>query len=45
MKRSKAYRQASEQIDRARLYSPAEAVTIAKANQVGSPGTELEFAL
>ncbi|MGH3260048.1 MAG: 50S ribosomal protein L1, partial [Streptosporangiaceae bacterium] len=26
MKRSKAYRQASEQIDRARLYSPVEAV-------------------
>ena len=26
MKRSKAYRQASEQIDRTRLYGPAEAV-------------------
>src|ERR1700732_2707447 len=34
MKRSKAYRQASEHIDRARLYSPAEAGTIAKAHQV-----------
>jgi large subunit ribosomal protein L1 len=31
MKRSKSYRQAAEQIDRERLYSPAEAVTIAKA--------------
>ena len=30
MKRSKAYRKALEQIDRERLYSPAEAVTIAK---------------
>ena len=30
MKRSKAYRQASEQIDRTKLYSPAEAVTLAK---------------
>ena len=29
MKRSKAYRQAAEHIDRERLYSPAEAVTIA----------------
>src|ERR1700687_355460 len=34
MKRSKAYREASEQIDHARLYSPAEAVGIAKAGQV-----------
>ena len=34
MKRSKAYRTASEHIDRERLYSPAEAVTVAKANQV-----------
>ena len=30
MKRSKSYRQADEQIDRERLYSPAEAVTLAK---------------
>src|SRR5450432_4689562 len=30
MKRSKAYRQADEQIDRERLYTPAEAVGLAK---------------
>src|ERR1700748_1630182 len=34
MKRSKSYRQAAEQIDRERLYTPAEALTIAKAEQV-----------
>src|ERR1700730_3923580 len=34
MKRSKSYRQADEQIDHTRLYSPAEAVTIAKSGQV-----------
>jgi len=45
MKRSKAYRQASEQIDRTRLYSPAEAVTIAKANQVTKFDPTVEVAL
>ena len=30
MKRSKAYRAAAEQIDRNRLYSPAEAVALAR---------------
>src|SRR6266702_3520977 len=45
MKRSKSYRQASEQIDRARLYSPAEAVTIAKANQVTKFDPTVEVAL
>jgi large subunit ribosomal protein L1 len=45
MKRSKAYRQASEHIDRARLYSPAEAVTIAKANQVTKFDPTVEVAL
>src|SRR5205085_3293577 len=34
MKRSKSYRQADEQIDHERLYSPAEAVNIAKAGKV-----------
>src|SRR5713226_5454266 len=34
MKRSKSYRKAEEQIDRERLYSPAEAVTIAKSAKV-----------
>jgi large subunit ribosomal protein L1 len=45
MKRSKAYRQASEHIDRERLYSPAEAVTIAKANQVTKFDPTVEVAL
>src|SRR6516225_8652131 len=45
MKRSKAYRQASEKIDRERLYSPAEAVTIAKANQVTKFDPTVEVAL
>src|SRR6516164_2429696 len=45
MKRSKAYRQASEQIDRTRLYSPGEAVTIAKANQVTKFDPTVEVAL
>ena len=45
MKRSKAYREASEQIDRARLYSPAEAVTMAKANQVTKFDPTVEVAL
>ena len=45
MKRSKAYRQASEQIDRERLYSPAQAVTIAKANQVTKFDPTVEVAL
>jgi large subunit ribosomal protein L1 len=45
MKRSKAYRQASEHIDRDRLYSPAEAVTIAKANQVTKFDPTVEVAL
>src|SRR5215475_15534001 len=34
MKRSKAYQNAVEKINREHLYSPGEAVTIAKANQV-----------
>src|SRR5487761_350819 len=45
MKRSKAYRQASEQIDHDRLYSPAEAVTIAKANQVTKFDPTVEVAM
>ena len=45
MKRSKAYRQASEQIDRERLYSPSEAVTIAKTNQVTKFDPTVEVAL
>ena len=34
MKRSKAYQNAAEKIDREHLYSPAEAVELAKATQV-----------
>jgi large subunit ribosomal protein L1 len=45
MKRSKSYRQASEQVDRAKLYSPAEAVGIAKANQVTKFDPTVEVAL
>src|SRR5487761_1882090 len=45
MKRSKAYRQASELIDRERLYSPSEAVSIAKANQVTKFDPTVEVAL
>src|ERR1700689_2180845 len=45
MKRSKAYREASEQIDRDRLYSPAEAVSIAQANQVTKFDPTVEVAL
>jgi large subunit ribosomal protein L1 len=45
MKRSKSYRKALDQIDRERLYSPAEAVTIAKANQVTKFDPTVEVAL
>jgi large subunit ribosomal protein L1 len=45
MKRSKAYRQAADHIDRERLYSPAEAVTIAKSSQVTKFDPTVEVAL
>ena len=45
MKRSKSYRQAAEQIDHERLYSPAEAVTIAKAGKVTKFDPTVEVAL
>src|SRR5260370_480667 len=45
MKRSKSYRKAEEQIDRERLYSPAEAVTIAKSAQVTKFDPTVEVAL
>src|SRR6266536_1361434 len=45
MKRSKSYRQADEQIDHERLYSPAEAVTIAKAGKVTKFDPTVEVAL
>src|ERR1700687_3825864 len=45
MKRSKSYRQADEQIDHERLYSPAEAVTIAKSGQVTKFDPTIEVAI
>src|SRR6266496_312480 len=45
MKRSKSYRQAAEQIDRSKLYSPVEAVSIAKGNQVTKFDPTVEVAL
>jgi large subunit ribosomal protein L1 len=45
MKRSKAYRQADEQIDRARLYSPAEAVGLAKKTSTTKFDPTIEVAL
>jgi large subunit ribosomal protein L1 len=45
MKRSKAYRQASGAIDYERLYSPGEAVSLAKANQVTKFDPTVEVAL
>jgi large subunit ribosomal protein L1 len=45
MKRSKAYRQASELIDHDRLYSPTEAVTIAKANKITKFDPTVEVAV
>src|SRR5713101_3064767 len=45
MKRSKSYRQASEHIDRTRLYTPSEAVTMAKSNQVTKFDPTVEVAL
>jgi len=45
MKRSKSYRQADEQIDHERLYSPVEAVTIAKSGQVTKFDPTVEVAL
>src|SRR5690348_1527635 len=45
MKRSKAYRQAAGQIDRERLYSPGEAVTMAEAAQVSKFEPTVEVAL
>ena len=45
MKRSKSYRQAASEIDREKLYSPAEAVTIAKASPVTKFDPTVEVAL
>jgi large subunit ribosomal protein L1 len=45
MKRSKAYRKADELIDSEKLYTPAEAVTMAKANQVTKFDPTVEVAI
>jgi large subunit ribosomal protein L1 len=45
MKRSKAYRKADELIDSEKLYTPAEAVTMAKANQVSKFDPTVEVAI
>src|SRR6202451_3189403 len=45
MKRSKAYRSAAEQIDREKLYSPAEAVSLAKKTRVAKFDPTVEVAL
>src|SRR5690242_21669098 len=45
MKRSKAYRSAASQIDRARLYSPAEAVALARQTSPAKFDPTIEVAL
>jgi large subunit ribosomal protein L1 len=45
MKRSKSYRQAAEGIDREKLYSPAEAIALIKANQVTKFDPTVEVAI
>jgi len=45
MKRSKSYRAAAEQIDREKFYTPAEAVAMAKANQVSKFDPTVEVAI
>jgi large subunit ribosomal protein L1 len=45
MKRSKAYRNAAEQIDRDRLYTPVEAVRLAKATSTTKFDATVEVAL
>jgi large subunit ribosomal protein L1 len=45
MKRSKAYRAAAEQIDKEKLYSPAEAVTLIKQGKVSKFDPTVEVAI
>ena len=45
MRRSKSYRKAAEQIDRSRLYSPAQAVTLAKKTSPTKFDATVEVAL
>ena len=45
MKRSKAYRKAAEQVDRSKLYSPAEAAELARSTSVGKADGTVEVAM
>lgn len=45
MKRSKAYRAAAEKIDRSKLYTPAEAVALAKETAIGKSDSTVEVAM
>ncbi len=45
MKRSKAYRQATEKVDRSRLYSPLEAAALAKETSATSMDATVEVAM
>jgi len=45
MKRSKSYRAAAEKIDRSKLYTPIEAVQLAKDTSVGKSDATVEVAL
>jgi large subunit ribosomal protein L1 len=45
MKRSKAYRQATEKVDRSRLYSPLEAAALAKETSTTSMDATVEVAM
>jgi large subunit ribosomal protein L1 len=45
MKRSKAYRAVADQIDKSRLYSPAEAVSIAKDGKISKFDPTVEVAI
>src|SRR5881275_1169328 len=45
MKRSKAYRQAAERIDRSRLYSPAQAAELAKQTSTTKFDPAVEVAI
>ena len=45
MKRSKSYRKAAEQIDRTRLYTPAEAVRLAKETSTVKFDATVEVAM
>ncbi|MFD0855332.1 50S ribosomal protein L1, partial [Actinomadura adrarensis] len=45
MKRSKGYRNAADQIDRERVYSPAEAMKLAKETSVTKFDATVEVAL